>query len=70
MPYKYYIMTKTKLEKLEKKVTPAMEAKHFKRFSKEAQSLGNGVYGVCGQYSTDTRELFLIYVAIQENIKF
>jgi len=63
-------MTKTKLEKLKKKITPEMEAKHFKRYSKDTRYVGNGVYSASGQYSTDTRELFLIYVAIAENIKF
>lgn len=51
-------------------ITPEMEAKYFKRFSKRAQYLGNGIYNIDCVYSKDTRELFLMYCAICENIEF
>ena len=57
---------------LEKKITPEMETKYFPKFEKQAAYLGNGVYSIPATniYSTDTRELFLMFVAAQENISF
>ena len=55
---------------LHKYITPKMEKKHFDLFSKRAGYVGNGIYSVSGVYSTDTRELFLMYCAIQEGIPF
>ena len=49
-----------------------MENKYFPKFEKQAAYLGNGVYSIPATniYSTDTRELFLMFVAIHENIPF
>jgi hypothetical protein len=49
-----------------------MEEKHFNRFAKQSQYLGNGIYTISGtnRYSTDTRELFLMFVCDEEGIKF
>ena len=57
-------------EHLEKKITAKMEAKHFDNFGKQARYKGNGVYFIAGTnlYSTDTRELFLMFCAVRENI--
>ena len=62
---------KTVGEKLEKKITSKMETKWFPSFEKQARYLGNGCYNICGTnlYSTDTRELFLMFVAAKEGIK-
>jgi hypothetical protein len=58
-------------EDLEKHITPEMEAKHFNKFSRRAGYLGNGIYGIEGDlYSNDTRELFLMFCARNEKIKF
>ena len=62
-----------KLEaELEKKITTEMENKYFPKFEKQAAYLGNGVYSIPATniYSTNTRELFLMFVAAQENISF
>jgi hypothetical protein len=62
----------TTIKGLERKITSEMENKWYNKFSKQAQYMGNGVYGIpmAHIYSTDTRELFLMFVAINENIKY
>ena len=60
---------KIEVENLRKYVTPEMEDKHFHNFSKRASYAGNGIYCISGLYSTDTRELFLMFVAQQEGLK-
>ncbi len=62
----------TKIDELEKKITPEMENKHFAKFAKQSRYMGNGVYSIPGTnlYSTDTRELFLMFAAAQEGIEF
>jgi RNA binding exosome subunit len=62
----------TLIAELEKKITTEMENKYFPKFEKQAAYLGNGVYSIPATniYSTDTRELFLMFVAAQENISF
>jgi hypothetical protein len=62
----------TLTEELEKKITEEMENKYFPKFQKQAGYLGNGVYSIPSTniYSTNTRELFLMFVAAQENIPF
>ena len=64
-------MNDTQIEKLEKKITPQMEDKWMSKFERQAGYRGNGVYNILGTnlYSTDTRELFLMFVATQEGIK-
>lgn len=56
---------------LEKKITPEMETKWMPKFEKQAGHRGNGVYNVLGTnlFSTDTRELFLMFCACKEGIK-
>lgn len=63
--------TLTLTEKLEKKITPEMEKTWMPYFEKQTGFLGNGVYNVLGTnlYSTDTRELFLMFVACKIGIK-
>ncbi len=62
----------TLTEKLEKKITPRMEKKHMPVFEKQAEYLGQGVYNIpaTNLFSTDTRELFLMFCASREGIKF
>jgi hypothetical protein len=62
---------KTLTEKLEKKITPEMEEKWMPKFEKQAGYRGNGVYNILGTnlFSTDTRELFLMFCASNEGIK-
>ena len=62
---------KTLTEKLEKKITPDMEVKWMPKFEKQAGYRGNGVYNILGTnlFSTDTRELFLMFCASKEGIK-
>jgi len=62
----------TLTEELEKKITKEMENKYFPKFEKQAAYLGNGVYSIPATniYSTDVRELFLMFVAAQEDIPF
>lgn len=47
-----------------------VEAKYHDTFDKRAGYLGNGVYTINGNYSHDTRELFLMFVAQQEQVPF
>lgn len=47
-----------------------VEAKYQKVFSKQALFMGNGIYTIAGQFSSDTRELFLMFVAQQEQVPF
>lgn len=67
-------MEKSKLQKLEKKVESLPEEKqekYFEHFSKSATFIGNGVYSIAGLYSTDTRELLIMYICQQEfNMNF
>jgi len=58
------------LKNLHKYITSEMEEKHFDLFGRQARYLGNGIYSVSNVYSTDTRELFLMYCAIREGIEF
>jgi hypothetical protein len=46
------------------------EKKHRDDFNRTAKYVGNGIYAIAGVQSTDTRELFLMYCAICEGIKF
>jgi hypothetical protein len=57
---------------LEKKITPETEAKHFDKWSKQARYMGNGIYHnhTTGEFSTDTRELLLMYVAKMTKVDF
>lgn len=59
------------LEKLEnrngrKQITPALENKWKDIFDRQAMYRGNGTYSIAGLYSTDTRELFLMFICQQE----
>ena len=54
---------------LEGKITKEMEDKYFPKFEKQSRYMGNGIYSMADLYSTDTRELFLMFVAQRENIK-
>jgi hypothetical protein len=58
-------------KKLEKKITDTMENKWYDLFCGQASYQGNGVYIVAGtnMVATDTRDLFLLFVAARENIK-
>ena len=47
-----------------------VEDKYHDTFGKRAGYLGNGVYTINGNYSNDTRELFLMFVAQQEQVPF
>jgi hypothetical protein len=59
------------IEYLEKRISNKKQDKYFPRFSKQAAYMGNGIYSIpqTNIYSTDTRELFLMFVAAQEGIK-
>ena len=58
------------IENLGKHITPEMEDKHFSKFERFAGHVGNGIYKIHEHYSTDTRELFLMFCAQEENIEF
>jgi len=57
-------------DNLKRLISKEMEDKWFNMFSKQAGYAGNGVYTICNLYSTDTRELFLMFIAQQEQIPF
>ncbi len=58
------------LKNLGKHITPAMEEKHWDAFEKRSMYVGNGIYKLDHLYSTDTRELFLMYCATAEGLTF
>jgi hypothetical protein len=58
-----------KIAVLESQITDAMEKKHWNQFEKQSGYKGNGIYEWRGQYSTDTRELFLLGIAVVEGIE-
>ena len=62
----------TILQKLKNKITPDMETAHWDNFMKQAQFKGNGIYNISGTnlYSTDTMELFLMFIAAREDINY
>ena len=62
-------MDKTELNNLDKKVktlSQEKQDKYFNQFSKQASYRGNGTYEIGGLFSSDTRELFLMFVGQQE----
>lgn len=54
------------LEELKKLITDEIEWKYQDRFNREARYMGNGIYSISGLYSTDTRELYLMFIGQQE----
>ena len=66
---KYIIMSKI-VEKLEPKITSEMESKWMPDFHKKARSSGNGVFFIpaTNLTSNSVRELFLMFVAVNEDI--
>lgn len=58
------------IKELETKITQEQEDKWFPTFSKRSQCVGNGIYNLGRHYSTDTRELFLMFVADMEDIDY
>ena len=67
-------MTKKDLDKLYKKVqehiTLVEEDEYQAKFAKFARYVDNGIYNIGSHYSTDTRELFIMWVAAKLDIPF
>jgi hypothetical protein len=59
------------VEILESKITSKMESKWIADFHMKARSSGNGVFFIpaTNLTSCSVRELFLMFVAVNENIK-
>lgn len=47
-----------------------MENKYRAIFDRQSRYMGNGVYNLGRHYSTDTRELFLMFIADMEDISY
>ncbi len=64
--------TQQRINYLDKKLKKAgiAESAYDERFKKEARYMGNGVYGWMGQVASSTRELKLLGILIENNIKF
>ena len=60
------------IKKLERKINQKQEEKHFSAFETQCVYLNNGIYAIAGTnvYSTDTRELMLMFVANREEIPY
>lgn len=58
-----------KLAKRLKKRVQTLENKYQKAFESQALYMGNGIYMLAGLYSTDTRELKLMFILQQEGVK-
>lgn len=58
-------------KQLEPKITSEMESKWMPDFHKKARSSANGVFFIpaTNLISNSVRELFLMFVAVNENIK-
>ena len=54
------MVAEAKIKQLEKRVSPALEEKYRAKFDRQSRYLRNGIYMWAGQYSTNTRELFLL----------
>ena len=61
-----YSMT---MEELQEGVTPELEEKYGDYFNRFAKYVGNGIYTIGRMYSTDTRELFLMYIHMREDLE-
>lgn len=61
-----YSMT---MEELQEGVTPELEEKYSNYFDRFAKYVGNGIYTIGRMYSTDTRELFLMYIHMREDLE-
>jgi hypothetical protein len=57
------------MEDLEKDVTDGMEKKYRRSFDNYARYVGNGIYTINKLYSSNTRELFLMYIHLKEDIE-
>lgn len=47
-----------------------LEKKHLPSFTDQACYKGNGIYSIANLFSTDTRELFLMFIAQQEQVTY
>ena len=63
-------MAKCLTKELEKKITEQQEDTWRSKFEKLSQYVGNDIYRIGRLHSTDTRELFLMFVANMENIDY
>lgn len=57
------------MEELQEGVTPELEEKYGDYFNRFAKYVGNGIYTIGRMYSTDTRELFLMYIHMREDLE-
>ncbi len=57
-----------KLAKRKKTRVRTLEGKYDKAFERQAAFKGNGIYTIANLFSTDTRELKLMFVLQQEGI--
>jgi len=58
------------VEQLEEKINLTLESKWADAFKKEALYVGDGIYVASGLLSVNIRELFLMFIASKENIKW
>jgi hypothetical protein len=58
------------IAQLEPQVTESMDKRYRKTFESQAGYKGNGIYGIGRLHSTDTFELFLMFVADMENLDY
>lgn len=63
---KQHEMENEMIKELQEDITPELEEKYEDRFNRQARYMGNGIYSIAGLYSTDTRELFLMFIHQQE----
>jgi hypothetical protein len=57
-----------KLEKATENIPQKKQKEHFVNFCKSGSYHGNGIYSWVGQMSTDSRELYLLGMAVIEGI--
>lgn len=58
------------IKELEGKISEELQDKWLDKFNRRSGYKGNGIYGIGRLVSTDTRELFLMFVADVENIDY
>ena len=57
-------------KELKKKISQHLVGKYFPIFARQAMYMGNGIYSIGRLHSTNTQELFLMFIADMEDIDY
>lgn len=59
-----------RIKELDKKISSEVEDKWYPTFCRQSSYVGNNIYKIGRLYSSDIRELFLMFVADMEEIDY